>query len=216
MASPALYGGKLYVEFAAVGFEEVHELGVEDEIEFGEFHAGHVVVDVREHHVDGADGDFRGFSVEGGAGGDGAFDGGALFVDVGNPGGVNDLFSRAYQAGEGRFADLGEDDFFLEIAGGADEDAGRLGHAFDHQRGGHDGESGEMIVQVIFGEGDVFDRHGGDVDLELFEFIDPDPAHGGNLKHETAGGALVVKSLNRQVVTLDRACSFARLDDSTT
>ena len=93
-------------------------------------------------------------------------------------GGVDEGLAGADEAVERGAADFGEDDFFGEVSGFADEDAGGLGHALDDEAVGHDGEIGIEIVEMLFGERDVFDRHGGGLGIELHEFVDPDRSHG--------------------------------------
>ena len=129
-----------------------------------------------------ADGEFFMFPADGGADGDGAFDGRALLGDVDDFGGVDDLFAGANEAGEAGLADLGEDDFFLELASGPDQDTRGLGHAFDHERGGHHWEAGEVVMQMIFRQRHIFERNGSHVDFKFFELVDPDPTHDEPLK----------------------------------
>jgi hypothetical protein len=34
-----------------------------------------------------------------------------------------------------------------------------------------------VVVQVLFGQRHIFDRHGSDIHFELLKFIDPNPTH---------------------------------------
>lgn len=49
-----------------------------------------------------------------------------------------------------------------------DEDTGGLRHALDNEDAGHDGETGEVALEVWFGGGNVLDAD----DAHLFQFKD--------------------------------------------
>ena len=66
----------------------------------------------------------------------------------------------------------------------SDEDACGLSHAFDDERHGHDGElwaggcGGEVVVEVVFGHGEVFDGDDFLLWLKFDDSVDPHPSHG--------------------------------------
>ena len=45
-----------------------------------------------------------------------------------------------------------------EVLALADQPRAGLGHGLEHQHAGHDGKAGKMVGQVLFGQGQVFDR----------------------------------------------------------
>ena len=48
----------------------------------------------------------------------------------------------------------------LSLRGLAQQDAAGLRHALEHEGTGHHREAGVMVVQMLFGQRDVLDRHG--------------------------------------------------------
>src|SRR5262249_19672176 len=61
------------------------------------------------------------------------------------------------------------------------QQATRLRKSFDNQRIGHDRKTGEVVVQVLFGQGEVLDGLGLLATFEFDKFVDPDPAHGKSI-----------------------------------
>lgn len=104
-------------------------------------------------------------------------DDGALGAQVGEGDLVNELIAGAGDAEKFRAWNFGEHDFFRETGGFADQDTAGLSQAFDDERGRHDRVAWQVVVQVLFGEGDIFHGPGELAGTEFQELVYPDPAH---------------------------------------
>jgi hypothetical protein len=76
-----------------------------------------------------------------------------------------------------RAGNFGENDLFSKTSSLADEDPTSLGQSLDDQRGGHYGITRKMIVQMLFGQGQVLDGAGKLTASEFEKLVDPDPSH---------------------------------------
>ena len=162
------------------------EAFTKDKVVFGELHALHVVVEVAEHEVDGAD---EMTCVGAGFGGlvepDLAFGASAGRVHAFDRCDIAECAAWRGVSGEFGFVDFGKNNFLAELLGVAYQYAGGLGHAFDDEACGHQRHCGascgcsEVIVEMFFRERHVLD---GDEALRGDKFndaIDPHPTHGG-------------------------------------
>ena len=133
---------------------------------------------------------------------DAALDGRALGPDLAVHDGLQpDLVARHDAAVERGLRDLRQDHLLLEVERLAHQDAARLRHPLDHQRRRMDRITRNVVVQVLFGQGDVLDGHRAAARLELNELVDPDPAHWasgvtrrkqGRLHRDRAAGAFFI------------------------
>lgn len=91
---------------------------------------------------------------------------------------INQGFSRSsFGLVEDDFRDLGQDDFMLVIESFADEQPGGLRESLDNQGGRHHRVILEMVVQMVLGQGDRFDRFGILATAEDGDSVDPIPVH---------------------------------------
>ncbi len=90
-----------------------------------------------------------------------------------------------------RLGDLPQDDTFFPVAVLGDQQSAGLRHALDDQRIGHHRRVREMVVQMLFGQRNIFDARGPAPALELGEAIDPKPTHGA-VSGNPARGALLL------------------------
>ena len=90
---------------------------------------------------------------------------------------VDKLIARTSHPVKLGAGDLGEDDFLREPTRLADQDPPRLCQALDDQRGRHHRITGEVIVEVLFRQGEILDRTGELAAAKLQKLIDPDPSH---------------------------------------
>jgi hypothetical protein len=135
----------------------------------GEAQAGEVLVDVAEHQLD--------LCHHVAADRDAAADRCALLGQLLDRRAKRDCVAGPDQSVKRRPADLCEDHLLGEVAGLADQDAGRLRHAFDDQAVWDDREAGVEVVEVLLGQRHVLHRRRRRPRRELHELVDPDPPH---------------------------------------
>ena len=87
---------------------------------------------------------------------------------------------RLYVVEEDGFAYFCEDDFFLKLFCLADEYASGLGHSFDAEGLRHDGIAGEVVVEMLFGQGDILYCNSTLAAVKLEKFVYPNPSHAGS------------------------------------
>jgi hypothetical protein len=79
-----------------------------------------------------------------------------------------------------RFSDFGQYYAIVESRGLCNQQAARLSHTFDDQRGGIVRMAFRVIIEGFFAKGNVLDRYRTLAANEFFESIDPKPTQGKN------------------------------------
>ena len=90
---------------------------------------------------------------------------------------IRERVARSRPTVKGHAWNLGQHDQLGKLTALTQQQPARLSQPFKDQRGGHDRETGLMIVQMLFRQGDVFNRLGVRTTLELGEPINPEPTH---------------------------------------
>ncbi len=105
-----------------------------------------------------------------------------MLAEVGQGHLVDQLVAGAGHPEELGPRDLGQYDLLDETTRFANQDAPGLRQTFDDQRRGHHGIARVMVVEVFFGQRQIFDRPSELPAPELQKFVDPDPAHGKSIR----------------------------------
>ena len=107
----------------------------------------------------------------------GAADDRPVLVDVVDRGLVHQRVARNGRDVEAGLGHLGQHHPLLKRAVFGHQQPAGLREPLDDQRIGHHRRPGKVIVQVLFGQGDVFDGRGGATTFELGITVDPEPTH---------------------------------------
>ena len=88
------------------------------------------------------------------------FDHAPFVAGINQLGGVGQCIAGNCPTVKRHLRNFGQDDHPVELVHFSQQNSAGLSHPFEHQRLGHHWKTRKVIVQMVFGQGDVFNRLG--------------------------------------------------------